>query len=267
MNHLHEQRLHSITTLLQAAGSSLGDQRGSSPQSCPPARYVTISRQAGAGGKSLGDELVKAINRLKPEAELWCAWDNELVNKVAGEHHIGRKFIEALEDADHRWINEFVASLSPADDPSEFKVFRRVAMTIRALAGAGRAVIVGRGGVFITAGLPGGIHVRLVAPIDFRVGRMAERLHGSLEDAAVKVREIDRNRSAFYHRYWPSKNVTPETFTLTFNTEELTEPQMVACLLPIVLCEQVGEQPSTRLQPEGSFARGRQTGEQRGGAL
>jgi hypothetical protein len=232
-------------TLLQAAGSPLGDQSGSSAKCFPPVRYVTISRQAGAGGKSLGDQLAKAINRLKLEADLWCVWDNELVDKVAGEHHIGRKFIEALEDADHRWINEFFASLSPADDPSEIKVFRRVAMTIRALASAGHAMIVGRGGVFITEGLPGGIHVRLVAPIDFRVRRMAERLQESPEEAAVKVREVDRNRSAFYHRYWPSKNVTPETFTLTFNTAELTEPQMVACLIPLVLCDGVGAQSSS----------------------
>ena len=42
---------------------------------------------------------------------------------------------------------------------------------VRALAEVGRVIIVGRGGVFITRDLPGGIHVRLVAPREWRVRR------------------------------------------------------------------------------------------------
>jgi hypothetical protein len=201
MNHLHEKRLQSILTTLRSAAHNRDDVSDRSAPISSSVRFVTISRQAGAGGKSLREELAKAINRLKPEGDDWCGWDKELVNKVAEDHHIGSKFIEALEDADHRWFSEFIAALSSGDDPSDLKVYRRVAMTIRALAGAGRAVIVGRGGVFVMAGLPGGVHARLVAPVDFRVRRMAERLQVSLEEAAAKVGHIDRNRSAFYHRH------------------------------------------------------------------
>jgi cytidylate kinase len=203
-------------------------------------RFVTISRLAGSGGLSLAAELVDAINRLSPLAEpsgteLWCAWDHDLVQKVATEHRIPNEFIEALEDADHRWFSEFLSSLSTTVDPSEFKVYRRVAMTIRALATAGRAVIVGRGGVFITHGMPGGLHVRLVAPVEFRIEQMANRLQLSHKEAAAKVNEIDRNRAAFYRQHWPAKKLEPETFALTFNTAQLTEPQMVACLLPLIV--------------------------------
>ena len=265
MNHLHEERLQAVMTSLRAATHTRSNDTSGTAPAPSSLRFMTISRQAGAGGKGLADELVKAINRLTPEGERWCAWDDELVTKVAGEHHIGRKFIEALEDADHRWINEFVAAFSSAGDPGEFKVFRRVAMTIRALASAGRAVIVGRGGAFITAGLPEGIHVRLVAPADFRVRRMAERLHGSLEEAELRVREIDGNRSAFHHRYWPGKMVTPEAFTLTLNTAELTETQMVACLLPLLHGHEVEELSASDRPQEALSTVGQRTGEQHGG--
>ena len=76
----------------------------------------------------------------------------------------------------------------------KFKVYRRVASTIRALAGAGRAVIVGRGGAFITADLAAGIHVRIVAPAEFRVREMARRLGISADAAADVVREILNNQ-------------------------------------------------------------------------
>lgn len=63
-------------------------------------------------------------------------------------------------------------------------------MTIRALAISGRAVIVGRGGVFLTAGMPGGIHLRIVAPVRHRITHMAERDGISQEAAAEKVAEV-----------------------------------------------------------------------------
>jgi cytidylate kinase len=239
MNTAYEDRLQSIITTLNAERHPRDNRSEKAAPISSGTRFVTISRQAGAGGKSLGSELAKAVNRRSPETENWSAWDKELVNKVAEDHHIQSKFIEALEDADHHWLNEFIADLSQADHPSDVKVYHRVATTIRALASAGNAIIVGRGGAFITSGLRGGINVRLVAPLGLRVRQMAERLQVPLADAAVKVHETDRNRSTFYHRYWPTRNVEPETFTVTFNTAELTESQMVACLLVLMVGDKV----------------------------
>ena len=202
-------------------------------------RFITISRQAGSGGQSLATELANAINRLCPGDKPWCEWDHDLVEKVGAEHHIPNAFIEAMEDADHRWFNEFVASLSMSCDPEAFKVYRRVAMTIRALAGAGNAIIVGRGGVFITEGLACGLHLRLVAPVEFRVRQMADRLQMPLDEAAVRVHEIDRNRLTFYRQHWPRKSIGPESFAVTFNTAQVTEAQMVASLLPLIMGDQI----------------------------
>ena len=63
MNHLHEKRLLSIMSSLKAAGSGLGDQIGSDAQSYPPVRYVTISRQAGAGVRRSRKFLVDSARR------------------------------------------------------------------------------------------------------------------------------------------------------------------------------------------------------------
>ncbi len=229
----NEQRYQSIVHSLKATAQAR--ELANSPVGATLGiRYVTISRQAGTGGKSLAKELAQAINCLQLHEDAWYAWDRELVDKVAAEHHIEPEFVEALEDSGHHWFSEFIASLSSQEQPGEFKVYRRVAMTVRALAIAGRAIIVGRGGVFITAGLPGGLHVRLVAPFESRVHRMADRLHISPEQAAVKVRETDHNRMAFYRRYWPDKNVGTESFALTFNTAELTDQQMVDSILALI---------------------------------
>jgi cytidylate kinase len=114
-------------------------------------------------------------------------------------------------------------------------VYRRVAGTINALAQAGRVVIVGRGGVCITRKLRGGVHVRLVAPLPQRISFMMRRFNLSAEAAAQQVRTRDRNREQFYRRYWPDHPLVAEMFTVTLNTEGLSEQQVVESLLPLIV--------------------------------
>jgi cytidylate kinase len=203
----------------------------------PP--FVTISRQAGAGGRTLARALAERLNYVDPGDHPWAAWDRELVEKVAAEQHIPAALIESLESQGPRRsvFQDFLASLSAerdAADFDEFKVYRAVARAVRALARAGRAIVVGRGGVYATRDLPGGVHLRLVAPLPDRVARMAGVLGVTEEQAGREVRKIDRQREEFHRRYGGGGALLPELFTLTLNTAALTEAQMVDCVLPLV---------------------------------
>jgi cytidylate kinase len=205
--------------------------------------FVTISRQAGAGGRTLAEALVDRLARLEallpggPPEPPWTIWDRELIEKVASDLHISAPLIDRLEDRAQSWLSELfsgMSSSSTADAAAEIRVYHRVAETMRSLAQGGRVILVGRAGVFITRSLPGGIHVRLVAPPERRVQNMMER-EGLTRDAAQRrVAEIDRNRAAFYRRYWPRESLESDRFTVTLNTAELSERQMVECLLPLI---------------------------------
>jgi len=202
----------------------------------PRGLFVTINRQAWAGGWSLAQRLVDELNNCERDArQPWTCWDRELVEKVAADHHISHQLIESLEDSGRSWLEEFLASLSSdKHQAEELKVYRRVAATIRALAEVGRVVIVGRGGSYITRGIPGGTHVRLVAPADHRIRSMARKLGIPPDEAAVRVRQIDQNRLAFYRRYWPNESLSPESFTVTLNAAEIDEQTMVDCLARLI---------------------------------
>lgn len=197
--------------------------------------FVTISREGGAGGRTLGLRLVDRLNALDPGSEPWALWDRELVEKVSADHHIALELVESLGETHHGWMEEFLSSLSQVGDIDEAKVYRRVAMTIRSLAHRGRCVIVGRGGVHITRQMPGGVHVRLVAPFEDRVSFMVRQHAMTREAAAEHVRELDRNRKAFFRRYWPNAALDPDVFTITLNTGKLNESRAVECLLPLIV--------------------------------
>ena len=199
--------------------------------------FVTISRQAGAGGVTLAHNLVERLNQRDAGEQPWTAWDRELVQKVAMEHHIDQTLVDALEDRGPTWIEELLGGLRVSETPetaSEFRVYWKTAATIRAIAQVGRTVIVGRGGVFVTANLRRGIHIRLVAPLDFRVSNYAAIFNMSVADAEARVKELDVNRAAFYHRHWPRRPLTPEAFTATFNTANIGEREVVEAVAAMI---------------------------------
>lgn len=197
--------------------------------------FITISRQAGVGARSLAERLVDRLNENRRLDPPWSCWDRELVEKVAAEHNVAAELVEALDESDRSWLREFLAGLTVSDNqPSEEAVYRYVATTIRALAQVGRVVLVGRGSVFITQNLPGGVHVRLVAPLEVRVRNVQQELQIDERAALAEVRRQERNREAFYARYWPERQLTSELFHLTLNAARMDEQQMVDCILPLV---------------------------------
>lgn len=194
--------------------------------------FVTVSRQPGAGGVPLAQRLAERLNEHAPGD--WSAWDQELVEKISAEHHLDKGTIETVVERPHTWLDNLVMSISQTVTPSDLAVYKKVAATIRALATAGHAIIVGRGGQFITEGMAGGIHLRLIAPLEYRIKTTAESFNLTLSAAAQRIAELEHNRDAFYRQFWPGKSLEPPSFTMTLNSAELSLDEMVECVLPIV---------------------------------
>jgi cytidylate kinase len=196
--------------------------------------FVTISREGGAGGRTLAQQLIARLNELEPDAPPWRMWDRELVQEVATRHRIPESLVESVDERTRNWLEDLLVNLTSSESLSDETVYRHVSVTIRALAQAGRAVIVGRGGAFVTRDAGQGVHVRLVAPLEHRVALTAWRSRQSLEAARAEVKRQDAERAEFYRHYWGIDRVLPEHFTLTMNTAAMQVDQMVSCILTLL---------------------------------
>ena len=219
-----------------------------SSESAPPsAPFITISRQAGAGAMELAQALEQKLNSLDPAQRPWTTWDRELlVQKVSQEQHLPADVVEQFEkdSLQRNWLTDFLAGLSPPQpgaDLDEYQLFRRVAKTVRALALAGRCILVGRGGVYATGDLPGGIHVRLIAPLEHRIALIARLKNLSQKEASLELQRIDRHRDEFHRRFFGAKALLPEIFTIAFNSAKVDDQTMADCILPLVRRVAVGQ--------------------------
>lgn len=194
--------------------------------------FVTISREAGAGGVSLGQSLVDHLNRHRRSGPEWELWDRRLVEQVSQQHDLPAEWIDTLEDRDFSWLSELFSGLD-VGEANEFTVYRRVSEAIRRLAKRGHVVIVGRGGTYITADLPQAVHVCLVARVEYRIAHLARLLGVDRDAAADEVERRDANRQAFWDRYFATRRGV-EDFTITLNTQTLDDETMVRSLMPLI---------------------------------
>ncbi len=140
--------------------------------------YLLISREKGAGGSAVGQLAGKGLG--------WQVFNNEIVDALAQKAHVRRELIESLDERDRATIQDVVAGLlrpQPIGRSGYLANLREILLT---LGHHGDVVIVGRGAQYV---LPGrfGLRVRMVAPVEVRVRRIASREKLSLKAAKVEM--------------------------------------------------------------------------------
>jgi len=175
--------------------------------------YLLISREKGAGGSAVGQLAGKRLG--------WQVFDKEIVDAIAQEAHVRRELIESLDERDRETIQDAVARLfhlQPIETAGYLAHLREVLLI---LGHQGDVVIVGRGADYV---LPGqfGLRVRMVAPVEVRVRRIANEEGLSLKAGRAVVESSDRERKALARRHYHQDLRDPLSQDLTINTAELT---------------------------------------------
>src|SRR5437660_1792194 len=144
---------------------------------------ITVSREYGAGGGEVARRLSETLG--------WELLDRELLHQAAAVEH--------LPDADLERLDE--KALSMADrfqlHPPHQQYMHGLKEAARQAAARGNVILVGRGTRQLLGELPNAFHLRLVAPRDWRVRRMAEREGWSGEQALTRLLGVDRTRERF----------------------------------------------------------------------
>ena len=165
---------------------------------------ITIGRQLGSGGKTVGDMLAA---RLK----ISC-YDKELIQIASKESGIGK---ELFEQADEKtgfnsmslWGSLFGFSSYGGGDfftnnyMSNESLFKIQSDVIRELAGQQSCIFVGRCADYILQDHPRKLSVFICADIEDRIRLMAERQNLSKDKTETLIEQTDKKRASYYNYY------------------------------------------------------------------
>jgi cytidylate kinase len=201
------------------SGPAQPDSSGFNPGLNP---FITLSRETGAGATTLGRQLLPVLNGLMGhEGPEWMFLDKNLLTHILSKHHLPERLAEFLPEDRVSEIQGVIGELVGLH-PSLWELQQQIQRAILQLAGAGRVIFTGRAAHLITRGLPGGLNVRLVAPMESRIRRMRELLQ--CDDAAAKahILKTDLARSRYVKTLFNADISDPHTYDLVINTDRMS---------------------------------------------
>ncbi len=207
--------------------SCLDKKNGQSP-------FITISRQAGAGGNSLAAAILEQLDQRKTElCQGWQKFNQELCHKIADEPGMSVALDRLVKLEYRSGIEDMVGEIMIGTKPQD-SVNKKIFEWVRALAVHGKAILIGRGGVCYTRDLPLGIHIRLVAPLVLRVKRMSTLLELEEKKAKELVLEQDESRAKLMKNYFGKNIDDPLLYDAVWNTGTVAMEQIARSIVMMI---------------------------------
>jgi cytidylate kinase len=195
---------------------------------------VTVSRQYGAGGRSVAPALAEALG--------YRLVDREVIEQAAArlgvDPELARErderapaLVEQLGMALARGTPEFGLGDVHLDDQELAASVRAV---IESLANIGEHVILGRGGQAVLRDRADACHLSLIGHIEDRARRVAASQHIPPDEARDLCRKMDADRSGYVRRFYGARIDDPLLYDCILNTSTLriegaTEVALAAC--------------------------------------
>jgi cytidylate kinase len=187
----------------------------------PPMRpFLTISREAGAGGISVAKKVVELLNAGQHKIP-WTVFDKELIEVVRKQHNLSDDVAKYMTESSVNEITDYIGEMLGLH-PSSFELVQKTNETIITLARMGKTIIVGRGGHLLTNRLEGGFHVRIVAPVDWRLQRLQENNKLNEKEARTRLKETDNSRRKYVRDNFDSDVEDVLNYDCTINSGQMT---------------------------------------------
>ena len=205
---------------------------------------ITISRELGSGGRTVG-------RRLAAELDVRYS-DKELVNQLEDQFKLTSSGIEQLKGKKKNWMADFIQLVAPVpkvkmlvDTDSKYiqefrpdlttdDLYKAESEILQGIAAEGSCVIAGRSGFFILKDHPNKVDIFITASIEHRIQRVMRKQQLSREEAEAAIRRVDEMRDNYIKRYTGKSRYDLRNYDLTISMDELSEDDAVKLILMFI---------------------------------
>ena len=195
-------------------------------------KIITISREFGSGGRTIGRKVAEKLGI--------PFYDKELVDQIAVESGFAPKFIE--EHGEHSPTGSlFSYAFAPQGIPGIMNglstadfLWNIQCSVILQLAEKGPCVIVGRNADYILKDRPDALHIYTHAATPFRAERIVKKYGESDKSPEARLNEKDKRRRVNYQHYTGRTWGQSQNYDLCLDTGTLGIEQCANIICSIV---------------------------------
>lgn len=162
-------------------------------------RIVTISREFGSGGKTIGKEVAEKLG--------YKFYDAQVIDKVVKESGLSREIVERYDEyATYKNSLLYTIAITAGGNgyngmsfASQVQIAQ--ANVIKEIAEEGNCVIIGRGADYILRDREDCLHVFIRADMDFRAKRVVSLYGETGKKAEDRIKDKDTRRRVYYRSF------------------------------------------------------------------
>jgi len=204
---------------------------------------ITISRQFGAGGKSIGEKLAEKLD--------YTLVDEDLIEYVAQKANVSPEWVRSVEKDAGGTLLRYLTGLAPLRQSYLYKTIinrqgyidghRYVQLLddiIKRIAADGNVIIIGRGSQYILQTHPQTIHLMLVAERSDRIGLLRRKYDLDHAQASQIIAKQDKIRTNLFRYFGKEDFDDPLLYHLVMNTSRISLDEAVDMVCGLVQAEE-----------------------------
>ena len=178
-------------------------------------RVITISRQFGSGGRTIGRQVAEKLG-------IPC-YDQELIEQLAEKSGFTKEYIKEHSEYTERggWLANALSGRAAGGMTNQDHIWIAQRELILELAAKGPCVMVGRCADYILQGQADCLNVFIHASMENRAERIV-KMYGERDDAPEKrLRDKDKRRKAYYQFYTDTEWGRAENYHVSLDSGAL----------------------------------------------
>ena len=206
---------------------------------------ITINRELGSGGRTVGKKLAEKLNV--------AYYDKLLINELKQKFQLNTEQIEKLKSGKSDWWREFINAamymgqgmnelwyyqrMTGEDDGTlvtSSDMFKEEKEILENAANEASCVIAGRSGFSIFANHPNHLSIFIQAPLEHRIQRIMGKQNLTHEQAEKIIKKVDDQREAYVKKYAGTSRYDTRNYDLVFNMEGKSEDEVVDLILQFI---------------------------------
>ena len=200
---------------------------------------ITINRELGSGGRTIGEKLSKKLNV--------PFYDKALIQQLKEQYHLTVEQIEFLKGQKHNWWADCKRSMmmmpnyvgpsyigTPVNMPDFLitdEIFQTETEILKGIAEDGSCIIAGRSGFHIFRDHPNHLSILIQASMQHRIERLVRKREITYEQAREIIEQVDEARENYVKKYTGSSRYDTRNYDLVINMDDHTEDEALEIIL------------------------------------